>query len=568
MKKIVIVSGGSGNDALMRGIIEFYPQCELKVIVNAYDDGKSTGLCRRVTGMLGVSDIRKNHYRLYSILNQFNLNQSIVDFYNERFELPKGEELNFVLFKLSHWGMSWMEQYAIKFFDSYKEDDTIKDMNIANIIYSSMYQEMGYEEANKRMCDFLGIDDFVILNSFVNVKLKATTEGEKEIKDEAGIVDFSCANDRIRELVYDSDEPICLNVRALKEIEEADILIISTGTFFSSILPTIEYGDLYKVINKAKGRKYWFINNEEDKDAYGFGSNDFIRIMSEKGVRLEDFTIMENLDGKSNLQERNDNYHIAYYHMGNQKGKHDWRKMVKALFMNYYGIDKDNFDLVLMDFDNTIYSKDNEDVAKDNMIEVSKDARNIIVSGNDYKSAIEPIISNMFGVKMYGFPNKVWADASSVLYMRGERVKVIPSHIIPMEVREKIENYLYETFQIYASSNDDKCTCIKIKPLRELERVLLCKYLNEYAFKVLGLDDVKAIKTGRTTVDIVKAINNKSSVFEFESWGKKKTLYIGDEMEDYGNDVDIANLCTHRIGVENVCETNMILKILNGKRDE
>ena len=62
--KTVILSGGSGNDSLIRGLKYYYPSMNCKVIVNAYDNGKSTGVCRAVTNTLGVSDIRKNHIEL------------------------------------------------------------------------------------------------------------------------------------------------------------------------------------------------------------------------------------------------------------------------------------------------------------------------------------------------------------------------------------------------------------------------------------------------------------------------------------------------------------------------
>ena len=67
--KITILSGGSGNDALIKGLKQIYEDCEIKVIVNAYDNGKSTGVCRKLTNTLGVSDIRKNHIRLYKTIN-------------------------------------------------------------------------------------------------------------------------------------------------------------------------------------------------------------------------------------------------------------------------------------------------------------------------------------------------------------------------------------------------------------------------------------------------------------------------------------------------------------------
>ena len=81
--KAIVLSGGSGNDALLKGLYGLYPNLDLKIIVNAYDDGKSTGLCRILTNTLGVSDIRKNHSRMYQIMHHANLNGNIISFFED-----------------------------------------------------------------------------------------------------------------------------------------------------------------------------------------------------------------------------------------------------------------------------------------------------------------------------------------------------------------------------------------------------------------------------------------------------------------------------------------------------
>ena len=62
MKKInlTIFAGGSGNSKLIK-ILSKIDEVNLNIIVNCYDDGKSTGELRSlIKGMLGPSDIRKN----------------------------------------------------------------------------------------------------------------------------------------------------------------------------------------------------------------------------------------------------------------------------------------------------------------------------------------------------------------------------------------------------------------------------------------------------------------------------------------------------------------------------
>ena len=58
MLNIVIINGGRGASTIIPSLLEL-DNCSITSIVNAYDDGKSTGEIRRFFSMLGPSDIRK-----------------------------------------------------------------------------------------------------------------------------------------------------------------------------------------------------------------------------------------------------------------------------------------------------------------------------------------------------------------------------------------------------------------------------------------------------------------------------------------------------------------------------
>ena len=58
MQKVVIFSGGRGTRSIVHALLE-RKDCQVTTIVNAFDDGKSTGEIRRFFDMPGPSDIRK-----------------------------------------------------------------------------------------------------------------------------------------------------------------------------------------------------------------------------------------------------------------------------------------------------------------------------------------------------------------------------------------------------------------------------------------------------------------------------------------------------------------------------
>lgn len=562
--KITIISGGSGNDRLFKGLKSLYKNCDIKVITNMYDSGKSTGICRKVTDTLGVSDVRKNHIRMYLAMTEFP-NKAIVEFYNSRFNFSVGNEKEEILSLLDIWDLSKLGIYVERFFNrpeshSYKYDD----FNIANIVYSEMYSEMGYEFTNSYFCDMLGIDDFVVINSFDNVYLNAITESGHVIEDEGDLVDWKNPNDKIVSITLDNPNSISLNQKAVDRIYESDLIIISTGTFWSSIYPTLYYGDFYRAINESSAKKIWAMNNEEDKDSYGVTSNDFISIVENLGLDLSSFSILENLDSKESLHIKNDSYNIVYSRMGNDNGKHNSELFSSEIFKIYYNL-TDKYDNIIFDFDDTIWSRDykNNIVNKNisiNNVNIINDylySKSIIISGNTYKSLYTKLVS-IYGLDLNGCKLDIWADSNCREYNNNKVVKTLKHLIIDNTFKNRIRSLLNDKFGIVCSfDNDEETFNIKIKPLNNLERNLMYYYMNDY---YLNDSNYEARITGSTTIDIVNKNNNKIEVFKFLDL-KGSSIYIGDEI-DGGNDSDIAKLCTNSIRVKDVEETNTVLKLL------
>src|SRR5437868_6175456 len=70
---VVLFSGGSGTQSITQAFLR-HPQISIKILINAYDDGHSTGRLRRFfPGMLGPSDVRKNIARLMPKSDQRHL---------------------------------------------------------------------------------------------------------------------------------------------------------------------------------------------------------------------------------------------------------------------------------------------------------------------------------------------------------------------------------------------------------------------------------------------------------------------------------------------------------------
>lgn len=557
---IVILSGGSGNDALIKGLNALYPKAKVDVIVNAYDNGKSTGVCRAVTDTLGVSDIRKNHSRLYKAINGDDVDQRIMEFYDSRYNFTKGNEVNEISELLIKWGMTQFIDIVIDFFNNPKANDyEFKDFSVANIVYAQMYKQFGYESTNAYFCNFLQLRDFVTLNSFDNIYIMAQTESGHVIKDEGETVFWNNPHDKIVKTIYKLDgESYGLNPKAINLIENADLIVISTGTFWSSIQPTIEYLDFYKYINASKAKKIWTMNCEEDGDSFGVTDLDFIKYMEQTGLDLSDFTILLNSDARDSLKLADSTHTFVLYPMGNKKGKHDSAIYAKVILLIYYGLfdlSCNSYDGIIFDFDDTIWSRDPKDIecSKNNIKLINDNLSNnsVIISGNSYRSIKDKLYS-VFGTNLDNFNIPIWADANSTEYIKDTPVRYIDELEINDNGLEEI-SALIKKYDLNIEKVGSRNFNYKIKPLSNLERKLLSDIVN------LTCKNIKAEITGNTTVDILNLNNTKEVTYKFNNF--KNQIYIGDEL-DTGNDSSISKLCKKSIQVDDVYETNVLVKLL------
>ena len=564
--KTVILSGGSGNDSLLRGLKYYYPSMNCKVIVNAYDNGKSTGVCRAVTNTLGVSDIRKNHIRMYKAMHG-NCNKNIIEFYDNRYDFTPGNEVAEITEKLNTWGMPQFVPLVERFFATPEAKNyRYTDFNISNIVYAEMYAQSGYEYTNDYFCNkILDIDSLVLLNSFSNAYLKAITNSGYVIEDEGEIVEWCNRDDKIESCLYGTVLNTELNPRAVASIESADLIIISTGTFWSSIYPTLEFGDLYKLINKnTHAKKVWALNCEEDKDSYGVSADEFISHLRKLGLSLDDFTILVNSDACDILRTVNDKDVACHYsHMGNQNGKHDPNKYAKSVLECYYGLDNFTPEQIVCDFDDTLWPRNTSlnNIGIDNIKLLNKTNMGVIISGNSF-SSIKTKLASIYGSDLSDFNIPVWADASSTEYFQGVKTHTIGDCFISKDTLEKVESHINKLFGMTAVPHPDTdLPYIKYKPMGNLERMLFTYLFNNYIRYNINTPDLLANITGKSTVDITTSGDNKVKVYKECEFGSMNILYIGDEV-DKGNDCNVSKLATKSIHTSGVEETNCILKVL------
>ena len=269
----MIFSGGTGSIAIQEGLSLIYGNnnYNLDIIINAYDNGKSTGVCRKIfdNQILGPSDLRKNQMTQYKIQHfealkdPLSRESVIYKIFNLRIDAGSKEEYYDSVCEILEKDRAVIgdkDIYYFKglldffFFENIQsnvwrkgiENIEFKDFSIANVFYSAAAAMNDYSLrlAGKDMSTILDIKDNVHLISDVNLYLRAKTESGYMIMDEGEMVEWDNPNDKIqsvmlfkngKEYIPSVDEETDLTkVRSVKNIiEAADVIIFSSGTQWS-----------------------------------------------------------------------------------------------------------------------------------------------------------------------------------------------------------------------------------------------------------------------------------------------------------------------------------------------
>lgn len=338
--KVVLFSGGRGTTSISDALLK-YPDIELTMLVNAYDDGLSTGLVRRfIPGMLGPSDIRKV---ISSVLKHKTDRASQALRFLLEYRLPDPIETAEAL-KLLDGLVNWhrphdgrsdllsereslsiaqsrrVAEYLRAFLDYYKKTIkqkpwfTFADNSVGNLLFAGCYllNNQDFNATIKAFSEFAEVEGKVVnVTMGEGLTLTAIKENGQYLHDEASIVSPQDAV-RIEELfllsehldptkleIYPDKEgkigylraketPPQLNPEADRLLRQADLIIYGPGTQHSSLYPsylTIGVAEAIKANKRAE--KIFVANIARDNDILGESAASlvagFMQNMTRKG---------------------------------------------------------------------------------------------------------------------------------------------------------------------------------------------------------------------------------------------------------------------------------------------
>lgn len=638
MKKVLIFAGGTGSIALQTGLHQLYGNSlQVDVVISAYDNGKSTGECRKIFGgkILGPSDLRKNQLTQFKLYNGLECQNEditktdkklLLDLFEERFSKPKWQESydyavartkstfaeirklvddKQLCDKKEQILLSLIENF---FFEEYvglsKKVRTsvltadLNDFSISNMFYASAAAINGnsLSKAGLLMADILGIDNHVHLISDINLYLYAEAKSGRIISDEGVIVTYDNASDPISKVVLlnekgqkyvpSLDEDICVDVKTSKLIEQADIIIFSSGTQWSSLIPTYMHQGFYKQIKAAKAAKYLVMNNKEDRDMKGISASGMLNILQDY-LPLDDVKIIINSkadEPMAKVEEQWEGQTLVNELSEAGSKTHNPELLAKCIMKDYYKpyLNKKYY---YFDFDDTIWSSSKDSFMRSISVEnigllyQAFSGKMMIISGNSAKHFLdlETFFKEALGKNASCAPESfsIFCNGGNCEYdvTKGEisyKRNLLNQFDLNGDYYE-MTNLMLEAlnkkgWNLNVSNFENRGNCIlSIKPLQN--RTEAKQIIDNLVLENIPLQDGKAKYTayinGNTTIDVMNSSYNKGVITKIITkqlaLAPEDIVYVGDKT-DMGNDQCITSLGYVVLAVNDVVDFNVFVK--------
>lgn len=234
-KKVVVLGGGTGMSTLLRGLKKF--PIDITAVVSVCDDGKSTGRLREEFNIIAVGDIRK-------VLVSLSETEPLVkELLNYRFQ-------------------------------------TTSDLNghtIGNLILTALTNITGnLSDGIESLSKVFNLKGKVLPLTEDNVTLVAEMQNGDIIEGEHHITE---SKEKIKKIFY-KEEPV-VNPFVIDSIKNADLVILSMGSLYTSILPNLICKDIIYTLDKYN-QKIMYVANmmTQPGETDEFKISDHIKVLN------------------------------------------------------------------------------------------------------------------------------------------------------------------------------------------------------------------------------------------------------------------------------------------------
>lgn len=284
-KNVVVLGGGTGLSVLLSGLKKF--PVNITAIVSVSDNGGSTGRLREDFHTPAVGDIRR-------VLISLSRTEPLVEsLFNYRF----------------------------------KTNGDLNGHTVGNLILTAASAITGnLSDGIEALSNVFNLNGRVVPLTEDNVILMAEMEDGTIIEGEAEITK---EHKKIKKIFYKKD-PI-ITPEAMLSIVNADYIILSMGSIYTSIIPNLITKEVINAIDKSKAKIFYVSNMmTQPGETDNFKVSDHVKLLNsylgEKKldtVFVNDKTIDESIIKKYQNEEQKDQVPIDYDNLKNVKVVND-----------------------------------------------------------------------------------------------------------------------------------------------------------------------------------------------------------------------------------------------------
>lgn len=259
-KKVVVLGGGTGMSALLKGLKEF--PISISAIVSVSDDGRSTGRLREEFGIPAVGDVRK------VIVSLSETEPLVEELFDYRFSTGSG----------------------------------LNGHTVGNLLLTASSNITGnLSDGIEALSKILKLKGKVVPLTEDNVHLIGEMEDGEVIEGEHNITQ---TKKKIKKVYY-KEKPQA-TPSAINAIKEADLIILSMGSVYTSVIPNLICEEIIKEIDKSNAPIMYTCNMmTQPGETDNFKVSDHIKLLnSYLGKRKIDVVVANNKKIETKIAKR------------------------------------------------------------------------------------------------------------------------------------------------------------------------------------------------------------------------------------------------------------------------
>lgn len=235
-RKVVVLGGGTGSSTLLRGLKEF--PLDITAIVSVCDDGNSTGVLREEFSIPAVGDIRR------------------------------------VLVALSE-----TEPLVMKLFNyRFHTTSDLDGHTVGNLLLTASSEITGnLSDGIEALSKVFNLKGKVVPLTEDNVVLMGDMSDGTIVEGEHKITKYGKSVKR----VYYKEEPTPTK-EAVKALEEADLIVLSMGSLFTSVIPNLICDGIIQAIDRSNAKVMYVCNMvTQPGETDDFKVSDHVKFLNE-----------------------------------------------------------------------------------------------------------------------------------------------------------------------------------------------------------------------------------------------------------------------------------------------